>query len=105
MAAYLKRSALRSVALTSRQVTARMGGAKMTKQAKIEALHRRLVDERRKVVETAADSDTLPPARYLGYLADLDGAIVAVEAVLEDRTGLRTFADMIDGQKADAAFA
>ena len=77
----------------------------MAEQTKIEALYHRLVDERRKVVETAAESAALPPARFLGYLADLDGAIVAVEAVLEERTALQASADMIDGQEADEAIA
>lgn len=77
----------------------------MAGQTNIEALYHRLVDERRKVVETAAESAALPPARFLGYLADLDGAIVAVEAVLEERTGLQGAVHMLNGQEADEAVA
>ena len=77
----------------------------MAGQEKVEALYHRLVDERRKVVETAAESAALPPAKFLGYLADLDGAIVAVEAVLEDQTTLQASTNMIDGREAAEAFA
>ena len=77
----------------------------MTKQGKIRALYRRLVDERRKAVETAADCDALPPVKFLAYLADLDGAIVAVEAVLEERTSLQASADVIERQDVAEAFA
>ena len=77
----------------------------MTTRGKIEALYRRLMDERRKVVETAAESCVLPPAKLIAYLADLDSAIVAVESVLEDRTGLQSAAEMIGENKADEAFA
>ena len=77
----------------------------MAGQEKVEALYHRLVDERRKVVESAAESTALPPAKFLGYLADLDGAIVAVEAVLEDQTALQASANMIDGREAAEAFA
>lgn len=62
----------------------------MIEQANIEALYRRLLDDRRKVVETAAESGALPPAKFLAYLAHLDGAIVAVEVRQRpcSRTGL-----------------
>ena len=76
----------------------------MAEQANIEALYHRLVSERRKVVETAAESAALPPARFLGYLADLDGAIVALEAVLEDRTSLQGAVHILDGQEISGAF-
>lgn len=57
----------------------------MTEHTKIEALHRQLVEERRRVVEIAAESGALPPANLLAYLANLDGATLAVEAVIEEQ--------------------
>lgn len=57
----------------------------MTERTKIEALHHHLVEERRKVVEIAAESGVLPPVNLLAYLADLDSATLAVEAVLDHR--------------------
>ena len=77
----------------------------MTDYTKIEALCRRLISERRKLVETAAPSGALPPDKLLAYLADLDSAVVAVEAVLADRTGLQEAATMINGRRAIEAFA
>ena len=57
----------------------------MTQHTEIEALHRQLVEERRRVVEIAAQSGAIPPANLLAYLANLDGATLAVEAVLEEQ--------------------
>lgn len=57
----------------------------MTHHIEIEALHRQLVEERRRVVEIAAQSGVLPPSNLLAYLANLDGAALAVEAVLEEK--------------------
>ena len=57
----------------------------MTHQTEIEALHRQLIEERRRVIEIAAQSGVLPPTNLLAYLANLDGAALAVEAVLEEK--------------------
>ena len=58
----------------------------MTHQSEIQALHRQLIEERRRVVGIAATSGVLPPTNLLAYLANLDGAALAVEAVLEEQT-------------------
>ena len=56
----------------------------MAEHERIEALHRRLSEERRKVVEGASETGLVPPKSLLAYLADLDAATLAVEAVLND---------------------
>ena len=55
----------------------------MADHERIEALHRRLIAERRRVVEGAAETGLVPPKGLLTYLADLDSATLAVEAVLD----------------------
>ena len=56
----------------------------MAEHERIEALHRRLIEERRRIVEGAAETGLVPPKSLLAYLADLDSAALAVEAVLEE---------------------
>ena len=69
----------------------------MTDYAKVEALHRRLLGERKSNVEAMAESGALPPTGRMAYLADLDATISAVEVMLQERTGLAaTTADMVD---------
>ena len=62
----------------------------MFNQARIEALHRRLKDERLRIVASAADVDAVPAANLLAYLADIDGAAAAIEAVLQDHFEARS---------------
>ena len=57
----------------------------MSNYTKIVALQQRLAAERRRIVLVAAESDSLPPAKFLSHLANLDGAVLAVEAVLDER--------------------
>ena len=74
----------------------------MTDYVKIEGLHRRLVDERRRHVEGAAEYDVLPPAGRMAYIASVDATIMAVEAVLQERTGLAETAAAVPAPEAFA---
>ena len=56
---------------------------------KLSRFRQNLAAERRLMVLTAADSEALPTTKFLSRLADLDGAIAAVEAVLEENGRLR----------------
>jgi hypothetical protein len=56
----------------------------MTDREKLDTLHRRLLDEQRRMILAAANVDALPSSAVLGRLADLELAIAAVEAMIED---------------------
>ncbi|MCW6513237.1 hypothetical protein [Lichenifustis flavocetrariae] len=51
---------------------------------KLRHLHRRLADERRNALLAAAEIEAIPPSRLLARISDLDGAVAALEAVLEE---------------------
>ena len=60
----------------------------MSDRTKIVELRQRLTAERRRIVNDAASATSLPPAKFLSSLADLDGSLAAVEAVLDqERSG------------------
>lgn len=56
----------------------------MTDPDKLKALHRRLLEEQRRIITGAAEVDALPSAGLLTRIATLESAIVAVEAILEE---------------------
>ena len=56
----------------------------MIDHAKTVEFRHRLAVERRRLVLDGAAASTLPPSKFLSYLADLDGVLAAVEAVLDE---------------------
>jgi hypothetical protein len=54
---------------------------------KLTALHRRMVEAQRALILEANAAEHLPPSSVLGRIADLDGAIMAVESMLEEASG------------------
>lgn len=57
----------------------------MTDADKLAVLRSRLLDEQRRRILNAAEAACLPPARCLAGIADLERAVVAVEAALEEQ--------------------
>ena len=54
----------------------------------IEALYRRLKQERRRIVESCVETGLVPPSGLLAHLADIDRAMVAIETVLDEQPPL-----------------
>ena len=77
----------------------------MIDYTKVESLRQKLIDERRKTIMLAAESGVLPPRGCLAFLSDLDTTIIAVEAMLQERTGLGSLADEIGNASLDAIVA
>ena len=57
----------------------------MATHTEIEALYRRLKQERRKIVEACAETGLVPPSSLLAHLADIDRALVAIETILDEQ--------------------
>ena len=64
-------------------------GSSVTYREKLDRLRRRIVVEQRRMVLAAAEVDTLPSSTMLAKLSDLELAIAAVEAAIEDGLGGR----------------
>lgn len=56
----------------------------MLNRDKIETLHRRLKDERCRLIQAAAATDAVPAANLLAHLAHIDGAALAIETMLHE---------------------
>ena len=59
----------------------------LTTRAKLVALHTRMVAEQRTLLMQAAEAGTSPPWQTLRHVAYLESAILAVEAMIEERAG------------------
>ena len=56
----------------------------MTTRAKLIALHARLIAEQRALLLQAAEAGTSPSSGALARTADLEGAILAIETMIEE---------------------
>lgn len=71
----------------------------MPNRVKLQSLYSRMADEQRALLLQAADVEPLPSFGALRYIASLEGAIEAVEAMMDERSegteGLARKADML----------
>ena len=56
----------------------------MILERKLVVLRQKLLDAQRGLILQAAESETVPPTGALRQIADLESAIVATEAILEE---------------------
>jgi hypothetical protein len=56
----------------------------MVMERKLVVLRQKLLDAQRGLILQAAESETVPPYNALRQIADLESAIVATEAIIEE---------------------
>lgn len=56
----------------------------MVLERKLVVLRQRLLEAQRGLILQAAESETLPPSGALRQIADLESAIIATEAIIEE---------------------